>query len=65
MLFVKKSSGLYLRARKLIGTDGGLPQMTNSIKLIGFNLIETILKNFFCLIFVFMDKLGKNEWPLL
>lgn len=64
MLFVKKSSGLYLKARKLIETDGGLPQMTNSIKLISYNLIETILQNVFG-VFVFMDKLRKNEWPIL
>lgn len=64
MLFVKKSSGLYLKARKLIETDGGLPQMTNSIKLISYNLIETILQNVFG-VFVFIDKLRKNEWPIL
>lgn len=64
MLFVKKSSGLYLKARKLIETDGGLPQMTNSIKLISYNLIETILQKVFG-VFVFMDKLRMNEWPIL
>lgn len=38
--------------------------MTNSIKLISYNLIETILQNVFG-VFVFMDKLRKNEWPIL